>query len=131
MSYTRRLVRTTPNFMVASPRCRTPAVVKSRISFAYTTQSPPTRSTASHNELFEYTSGRWLLLHIWPTTRNLLLTQRRSWNNVKKKHADKWRVFHFSEFNLAAETVGQKAENMNSLGKLGEGGFNRALLITM
>ncbi|RPD52727.1 hypothetical protein L226DRAFT_550868 [Lentinus tigrinus ALCF2SS1-7] len=67
----------------------------------------------SDNELFEYTSGRWLV-------------------NDKLRHAERRRDFNVDELRrLAAESVKRSPDDVESLRKLAEGGFNRVFLITM
>ena len=48
------------------------------------------------------------------------------------RHGERKRVFNVEEFcRLAAESVGRGLSDVISISKLGEGGFNRAFLITM
>ncbi|RPD53323.1 protein kinase subdomain-containing protein PKL CAK Fmp29 [Lentinus tigrinus ALCF2SS1-7] len=65
------------------------------------------------NDLFEYTSGRWLV-------------------NDKLRHAERRRHFNVDALRrLAAQSVNRKPDDIESLRKLAEGGFNRVFLITM
>ncbi|RPD68468.1 protein kinase subdomain-containing protein PKL CAK Fmp29 [Lentinus tigrinus ALCF2SS1-7] len=67
----------------------------------------------SDNDLFEYTSGRWLV-------------------NDKLRHAERRRDFNVDALRrLAAESVNRSPDDIESLRKLAEGGFNRVFLITM
>ncbi|RPD54300.1 protein kinase subdomain-containing protein PKL/CAK/Fmp29 [Lentinus tigrinus ALCF2SS1-7] len=69
--------------------------------------------TPSDNDLFEYTSGRWLV-------------------NDNLRHAERRRVFNVDALRrLAAESVNRSPDDIESLRKLAEGGFNRVFLITM
>ncbi|PVI03036.1 phosphotransferase family protein [Periconia macrospinosa] len=53
------------------------------------------------------------------------------WNDASN-HSKRRRIFNVPEFKrLAAAAVNQNAEDVRSLGKLAEGGFNRTFLITM
>ncbi|KAJ6102628.1 hypothetical protein N7486_005055, partial [Penicillium sp. IBT 16267x] len=65
------------------------------------------------NELFEYTSGRWIY------NESLRLCERR-------------RVFNVPELKrLAALSVQQREDDVTGFEKLAEGGFNRCFLVTM
>ncbi|KAG6806307.1 hypothetical protein H0H92_011835, partial [Tricholoma furcatifolium] len=71
-------------------------------------------STTNHGpDLFDYTSGRWIF------NEALRRTERRL-------------VFNVDELcRLAAGSVGRGLADVTYVSKLGEGGFNRAFLITM
>lgn len=65
------------------------------------------------NDLFNYTSGRWLV------NNDLRLAERR-------------REFDVAALcRLAAQSVGRTSQDIDTLVKLAEGGFNRTFLITM
>lgn len=92
-------------------------------SLSYSTTSPThrrprralstVRNSSGHNELFDYTSGRWLI------NEALRLSERR-------------RIFNVNGLRrLAAESVHRSPDEIVDLVKLGEGGFNRIFLITM
>lgn len=65
------------------------------------------------SDLFQYTSGRWIV-------------------NDKLRHAERRREFNVDGLcRLAAESVKRNPDDIERLGKLAEGGFNRVFLITM
>ncbi|KAF8961537.1 protein kinase subdomain-containing protein PKL CAK Fmp29 [Flammula alnicola] len=67
----------------------------------------------SRSDLFEYTSGRWIV-------------------NDKLRHAERRLVFNVDGLRrLAAESVKRSPDDIDHLEKLAEGGFNRTFLITM
>ncbi|THH30077.1 hypothetical protein EUX98_g4128 [Antrodiella citrinella] len=67
----------------------------------------------SHDDLFNYSSGRWLV------NNDLRLAERR-------------REFDVDELcRLAAQSVGRSPQDIDTFVKLAEGGFNRTFLITM
>ncbi|KAJ6016372.1 hypothetical protein N7540_010963 [Penicillium herquei] len=67
----------------------------------------------AYDELFEYTSGRWIY------NESLRLRERR-------------RAFNVPELKrLAALSVQQREDDVTSFEKLAEGGFNRCFLVTM
>ncbi|KAJ6587357.1 protein kinase subdomain-containing protein PKL CAK Fmp29 [Mycena sp. CBHHK59/15] len=67
----------------------------------------------SRNDLFNYSSGRWLV------NNDLRLAERR-------------REFDVDELcRLAAQSVGRTSRDIHTFVKLAEGGFNRTFLITM
>ncbi|RPD79781.1 protein kinase subdomain-containing protein PKL/CAK/Fmp29 [Lentinus tigrinus ALCF2SS1-7] len=69
--------------------------------------------THSPNDLFEYTSGQWLI-------------------NNALRHAERRRVFNVQGLcQLAAESVNRSADDIVNFAKLAQGGFNRTFLITM
>ncbi|KAH9851402.1 protein kinase subdomain-containing protein PKL/CAK/Fmp29 [Lenzites betulinus] len=74
---------------------------------------PCTPTTTNANDLFEYTTGRWIV-------------------NDKPRRTDRRREFNVDGLRrLAAESVKRAPEDIMSLRKIGEGGFNRVFLITM
>lgn len=98
-------------------------------------------SVENGSELFEYTSGRWMSVHLppplftdlSPSPSLSLITDNKkySWNDALR-HAERKRQFNVSEFKrLAASSINRSAEEVSRLEKLGEGGFNRTFLITM
>ncbi|KAG6327373.1 hypothetical protein ID866_11716 [Astraeus odoratus] len=67
----------------------------------------------SRSDLFEYTSGRWIL-------------------NDALRHAERRRVFNVDGLcRLAAQSVDRSPDDIVDFEKLAEGGFNRIFLITM
>ncbi|RDX52769.1 protein kinase subdomain-containing protein PKL/CAK/Fmp29 [Lentinus brumalis] len=67
----------------------------------------------SRNDLFDYTSGRWLI-------------------NDALRHAERRRVFNIDGLRrLAAQSVDRSPDDIVDFAKLPEGGFNRTFLITM
>ncbi|KAI0636658.1 protein kinase subdomain-containing protein PKL CAK Fmp29 [Trametes polyzona] len=80
-------------------------------------QTCRTFSHASHISIngdpFEYDTGRWLV-------------------NEPLRRAERKRVFDIAGLcHLAAQSVGRNADDVLSLDKIGEGGFNRVFLVTM
>ncbi|KAL5499239.1 hypothetical protein ACEPAH_1757 [Sanghuangporus vaninii] len=72
-------------------------------------------STIAHsrNDLFDYTSGRWMI-------------------NDVLRHTERRRVFNVDGLcRLAAQSVDRSSDDVVDLEKLAEGGFNRTFLITM
>ncbi|KAI6017895.1 protein kinase subdomain-containing protein PKL CAK Fmp29 [Pisolithus marmoratus] len=84
--------------------------------------SPPTRwpprrafslTACLRNDLFDYTSGRWII-------------------NDILRHTERRRIFNVDGLRrLAAESVDRSPDDIVDLKKLAEGGFNRTFLITM
>ncbi|KIY45791.1 hypothetical protein FISHEDRAFT_66846 [Fistulina hepatica ATCC 64428] len=67
----------------------------------------------SHNDLFDYTSGRWVF-------------------NDALRHAERRLVFDVEGLRrLAAQSVRRSPADVVNLSKLAEGGFNRTFLITL
>ncbi|KAF8808446.1 hypothetical protein BYT27DRAFT_7030821, partial [Phlegmacium glaucopus] len=72
----------------------------------------------SRNELFNYSSGRWLQV-LYIVNNDLRLAERR-------------REFDVDELcRLAAQSVGQTSRDIHTFVKLAEGGFNRTFLVIM
>ncbi|EJT96640.1 hypothetical protein DACRYDRAFT_97541 [Dacryopinax primogenitus] len=86
--------------------------ISSRISLNLLRRASSCMSGSTHN-LFSYTSGLWLV------NNDLRLTER--------KHEFKDEELR----RLAAQSVGRTLQDVNTMQKLDEGGFNRILLITM
>ncbi|KAL5522495.1 hypothetical protein ACEPAG_8511 [Sanghuangporus baumii] len=67
----------------------------------------------SRNDLFDYTSGRWII-------------------NDALRHTERRRVFNVDGLcRLAAQSVDRSPDDVVDLEKLAEGGFNRVFLVTM
>ncbi|KAL5523379.1 hypothetical protein ACEPAF_1646 [Sanghuangporus sanghuang] len=86
-------------------------------SISTTTRLVPRRALSimanSHNDLFDYTSGRWAF-------------------NDALRHAERRRIFDVEGLRrLAAQSVGRSPADVVNLSKLAEGGFNRTFLITL
>ncbi|KAG6850737.1 hypothetical protein H0H93_009360 [Arthromyces matolae] len=82
-----------------------------------TTRSLPSRAlssiTESHNDLHEYTSGRWVY-------------------NDALRHKERKVAFNVDGLRqLAAESVNRSPTNVVSISKLAEGGFNRTFVIAL
>ncbi|TFK86561.1 protein kinase subdomain-containing protein PKL/CAK/Fmp29 [Polyporus arcularius HHB13444] len=72
-----------------------------------------THGPRSDSDLFDYTSGRWIV-------------------NDKLRRAERRHAFNVDGLRrLAAESVKRSPDDIESLRKLAEGGFNRVFLITM
>ncbi|KAI0327983.1 protein kinase subdomain-containing protein PKL/CAK/Fmp29 [Cubamyces sp. BRFM 1775] len=70
-------------------------------------------SCGYEHELFNYTSGRWLV-------------------NEDVRLAERMRTFNVNELRrLAAQSAGRTSQDVDTIVKLDEGGFNRIFLITM
>ncbi|KAG9200433.1 Phosphotransferase enzyme [Epicoccum nigrum] len=83
------------------------------------------------SELFEYTSGRWMLVDHFSTKLTFVTDYRQSWNDAFK-YSERRRLFNISELkHLAASAVGRSPGDVARFEKLGEEGFNRSFLITM
>ncbi|KAF8177834.1 protein kinase subdomain-containing protein PKL/CAK/Fmp29 [Pholiota molesta] len=81
------------------------------------TRWPPRRAFSiiahSRNDLFDYTSGRWII-------------------NDALRHAERRLVFNVDGLRrLAAQSVGRSPSDIVDFAKLAEGGYNRTFLITM
>ncbi|KAG6328179.1 hypothetical protein ID866_10910 [Astraeus odoratus] len=98
-----------------APPCSLSAFVQG--SMLATPALAPHRSSSStanyRSDLFDYTSGRWVL-------------------NEALRRAERKLVFNVDALcRLAATSVGRDPADVADVSKLGEGGFNRAFLITM
>ncbi|KAJ6578076.1 protein kinase subdomain-containing protein PKL CAK Fmp29 [Mycena capillaripes] len=106
-----------------SPSLRRPCSSLRSLSSSFSSSiSTPTRWPSrrafsiiahSRNDLFDYTSGRWIV-------------------NDALRHAERRRVFNVDGLcRLAAQSVDRSPDDIVDFAKLGEGGFNRAFLVTM
>ncbi|KAG7088308.1 hypothetical protein E1B28_012318 [Marasmius oreades] len=104
------------DLLEVSPSLRRPLSSLRSLSFFFPSSMPPrcTFSTMEHspNDLFDYTSGRWII-------NDALRQERRLIFNVDGLRR------------LAAQSVNRSPDDIVDLAKLAEGGFNRTFLISM
>ncbi|KAJ7628354.1 hypothetical protein FB45DRAFT_36520 [Roridomyces roridus] len=107
-----RLLNITLSSRSALPFLSWPTSPRTRSSLNLPRRLLSSVSSSPHN-LFEYTSGLWLV------NNDLRLAER--------KH-----VFDIEELRrLAAQSVDRTIQDVDTIEKLAEGGFNRVFLITM